>query len=80
MDSKFIELTIGNYIIVHGYDKKNKEIVEEIKVDLPSKKVIAVARIKSLSKKYILTDYIDRRWIYWEYEEDYEKIKKILVK
>ena len=51
MSSKFIELTFGNYIIVHGYDEKNKEVAEEIKVDNASKKVIAVSRIKSLSKK-----------------------------
>lgn len=78
MNSKFIELTFGNYIIVHGYDSKNKEIAEEIKVENPSKKVIAVSRIKSLSKKYILTDYIDGRWIYWEYEEDYNFVKDLL--
>lgn len=79
MTSKFIELTIGNYIIVHGYDKKNKEIAEEIKVENPTKKVIAISRVKSLSKKYILTDYIDGRLIYWEYEEDYNIVKNLLV-
>lgn len=79
MNSKFIELTFGNYIIVHGYDKRNKEIAEEIKVENPSKKVIAVSRIKSLSEKYILTDYIDGRWIYWKYEEDYNYVKSLLI-
>ncbi len=79
MNSKFIELTFGNYIIVHGYDAKNKEIAEEIKIENPSKKVIAVSRIKSLSKKYILTDYIDGRWIYWEYEEDYNFVKDLII-
>ena len=57
MNSNFIELTFGNYIIVHGYDKRNKEIAEEIMVEIPTKKVISFDRIKSLSKKYILTDY-----------------------
>ena len=32
MNSKFIELTFENYIIVHGYDSINKEIAEEIEV------------------------------------------------
>ena len=36
--------------------------------------------IKSLSEKYILTDYVDGRWIYWEYKEPYELVKKILIK
>ena len=79
MNSKFIELTFGNYIIVHGYDKRNKEIAEEIKVENPAKKVVAVSRIKSLSEKYILTDYIDGRWIYWEYEEDFNYVKTLLI-
>ena len=79
MNSKFIELTFGNYIIVHGYDKRNKEIAEEIIVESPSKKVIAVSRIKSLSEKYILTDYIDERCIYWEYQEDYNDVKSLII-
>lgn len=79
MNPKFIELTFGNYIIVHGYDESNKEIAEELKVEIPSKKVIAISRIKSISKKYVLTDYIDGRWIYWEYEEDYEFVKNLLL-
>ena len=79
MNSKFIELTFGNYIIVHGYDKRNKEIAEEIKVEYPAKKVVTVSRIKSLSEKYILTDYIDGRWIYWEYEEGYNYVKSLLT-
>lgn len=79
MNSKFIELTFGNYIIVHGYDKRNKEIAEEIKVENPAKKIIEVSRIKSLSEKYILTDYIDGRWIYWEYEENYKYVKGLLI-
>ncbi|WP_034043213.1 hypothetical protein [Wocania ichthyoenteri] len=76
---KFIELTLGNHIIVHGYDNDNKEITEEVSVDNFSKKIVAVSRIKSVSEKYVLTDYIDGRWIYWEYEEAFEDVKKTLV-
>ena len=60
--------------------RANKEIAEEIKVENPAKKVVAVSRIKSLSEKYILTDYVDGRWIYWEYKEGFEVLKKRLIK
>lgn len=70
---------MGNYVVSHGYDETNKEIEEEVTVDRFSKKVISIDRIKSLSEKYILTDYLDGRWIYWEYEEDYETVKNMLL-
>lgn len=79
MSAKFIELSMGCYIISHGYDSNNKEITETVEVEGFSKKVVAISRIKSLSEKYILTDYIDGRWIYWEYKEDYQRVKKILL-
>lgn len=79
MSAKFIELTLGNHIIVHGYDKDNKEIVEEVKTENFSKKMVAISRIKSVSAKFILTDYTDGRWIYWEYKESFKSIKKILI-
>ena len=75
----FIELTLGSHMISHGYDDKNKEILEHVVSDVFSKKVVAVSRIKSVSENYVLTDYLDGRWIYWEYEEDYEFIKQLLV-
>ena len=78
MKQKFIELTLGSYIISHGYSK-NKEMMEPITSDTFSKKIIPVSRIKSVSEKYILTDYVDGRWIYWEYEEDYNDVKKLLL-
>lgn len=74
---KFIELNLGNHIISHGYDEQNKEITEEVNVEGFSKKVVALSRIKSVSEKYVLTDYLDGRWIYWEYEDGFEEIKKI---
>jgi hypothetical protein len=78
MKPKFIELTLGSYIISHGYSK-NKEMMETITSDTFSKKIIAVSRIKSVSEKYILTDYVDGRWVYWEYQEDYNDVKKLLL-
>ena len=76
---KFIELTLGSYIISHGYDNKNEEILEHVRSETFSKKIVAVSRIKSVSEKYILTDYVDGRWIYWEYEEDFVDVKKTLI-
>jgi len=80
MSKKFIELNLRNHIISHGYDESNKEITEEFIADVFSPKTIATSRIKSLSDKYVLTDYIDGRWVYWEYEESYESVKNELLK
>ena len=77
--NKFIELSLGSFVISHGYDKDNKEVEEKITVNGFSKKLIALNRIKLLSEKYILTDYIDGRWIYWEYLEDYEVVREQLL-
>ena len=75
---EFIELHLGSYIISHGYGKNNNEIITHVPAKNFGKKLIAVSRIKSLSEKYILTDYVDGRWVYWEYKEDYEDVKKLL--
>ena len=75
----FIELTLGSHVISHGYTSENQEIEESIVVDEFSKKLVSISRIKSLSEKYILTDYLDGRWIYWEYKESYESVKKQLL-
>lgn len=77
--SRFIEVSLGSFVISHGYDKNNKEEEEKVVVENFSKKVVSINRIKSLSEKYILTDYLDGRWIYWEYEEDYETLKNKLL-
>ena len=75
----FIELKLGSHTIVHGFDETNKEIMEEVKVNGFSKKIVAISRIKSISESFILTDYAEGRWIYWEYEGDYEQLKKVLI-
>ncbi|MDG3581002.1 hypothetical protein [Galbibacter pacificus] len=79
MKTEFIELSLGSHVISHGFDALNKEITEEVNVKGFSIKVVAISRIKSLSEKYILTDYLDGRWIYWEYESDFEELKKQLL-
>ena len=78
MKYTFIELNLGSYIIVHGYDNTQKEITEEVMVDKFTPKLVALSRIKSISEKYILTDYAHGRWIYWEYEGSYENLKNQL--
>ncbi|SHI62204.1 hypothetical protein [Aquimarina spongiae] len=77
---KFIELTLKNHMIVHGFDARNKEIMEEVEVKEASKKLVAIDRILSVSKKYVLTKYTQDRIIYWEYQESYDEIKGILSK
>ena len=79
MKPKFIELALGSHLISHGYDENNREITEVVSVEGFSKKLVSVSRVKSLSERYILTDYLDGRWIYWEYEGDFEDVKKLLL-
>ncbi|MFD2607628.1 hypothetical protein ACFSSG_19160 [Euzebyella marina] len=76
---KFIELHLGSHVISHGYDDNNIEIEESVTVEGFSKKLVSVDRIKSLSEKFILTDYLDGRWIYWEYQENYDEVKALLL-
>ncbi|WP_075344338.1 hypothetical protein [Tenacibaculum agarivorans] len=79
MSKQFIELKLGSHQIVHGFDNENKEIIEEIKVERFTKKLVNISRIKSISEKFILTDYAQGRWIYWEYEGDFETLKNSLT-
>ncbi len=78
-NKKFIEVHVQNHIISHGFDSLNKEILEEVQVDKPSKKLIAIDRILSVSEKYILTSYASGRIIYWEYQETLEEIRAMLM-
>ncbi len=80
MSAKFIELNLRSHLVFHGYDENNKEITEEVIAESYTPKTIAISRIKSLSDKYLLTDYTDGRWIYWEYKESYESVKNQLLK
>jgi hypothetical protein len=76
--TSFIKVTTGNFLIVHGYDENNKEILEEIKVEKPMVKMVAIDRIRSITDKYILVTASHGRMMYWEYEESFEDIEKML--
>ncbi|WP_299777168.1 hypothetical protein [uncultured Formosa sp.] len=80
MSKKFIELHLGSHVIIHGFDAQNKEISERVEASEFTKKLVAVSRIKSVSETFILTDYSNGRLVYWEYQDDYKTIKKVLTK
>ena len=75
----FIEITVQNHLILHGFDEFNKEILEEVIVNTPMKKLVAIDRIQSVGEKYILISYGYDRLIYWEYKGSYKKIKEQLL-
>ena len=74
----FIKITTGNYLIVHGYDDNNKEIVETVTVEKPMVKIVAISRIQSISEKYILVTGSHGRLMYWEYEESFKELQSVL--
>lgn len=76
--SKFIRVTTGNYLIVHGFDANNKEIIEEVQVAEKTVKIVAIKRIQSISEKYLLVTGSHGRMMYWEYEESFEDLQKQL--
>ncbi|SRR5690554_897036 len=76
---KFIEIVVQNHLILHGFDQDNKEIIEEVEVKSPMKKLIRVDRIQSVSEKYILTSYGFDRLVYWEYEGSYTEMKELVM-
>ena len=71
-------MTVKNHTVMHGFDANNKEILEKCVVDQATTKLIAVNRIKSLCKDLVLIDYADGRWIFWEYEEEFEDVERQL--
>ncbi len=77
-EPRFVEVVVQNHMVSHGFDENNQEILENVIVDEPRKKLIRVDRIQSLSEKYILTSYGYGRLVYWEYEGSYEKLKALL--
>ncbi len=70
---KFLKISVKNHQIMHGFDKDNNEIIQDVKVEKATVKLIAIDRILSISEKYILTTYSDRL-IYWEYQEAFTEI------
>jgi hypothetical protein len=41
-------------------------------------KIVAISRIQSLSEKYILVTGSHGRLMYWEYEEDFDTLQRLL--
>ena len=78
MSAKFIEITVQNYNVLHGFDEQNKEIEEYVEVSEPVKKLVNVERILSVSEKFILISYAYNRAIYWEYLDDYQTVMEKL--
>ena len=78
-EPRFIEVVVQNHMVSHGFDENNQEILENVIVNEPRKKLIRVDRIQSLSEKYILTSYGYGRLVYWEYEGSYGELKTLLA-
>ncbi|MBV1777067.1 hypothetical protein KSF73_15210 [Burkholderiaceae bacterium DAT-1] len=76
---RFISLTVGNFLIFHGYDENNAEIIEEVKVEQPAEKVVALDRILSATEKYVLVTGPAGRQMYWEYEGGLASLKQKLA-
>ena len=74
----FIEVTVSNQIVWHGYDQLNQEIVERIEGRQPERKIVAVSRIQSISAKYLLVSSGFGRYAYWQYHDGYEALKRRL--
>lgn len=76
----FIELEVKTALIVHGFDEYNQEITEKVVENDFTKKLIAVQRIQSISRQYILVTSSHGRQMYWEYNCTLDELKQILNK
>lgn len=75
----FIEVEVKPSIIVHGYDKENKEIEENFEGTDFMKKILAINRIQSISEEYLLVSSSHGRVMYWEYKGSMEELKRSLL-
>lgn len=75
---RFIKITCGKYVVHHGYDEHNREIVEEVAQE-PAAKLIALERIQSITERYVLTTAAHGRVIYWEYAEGFAELERLLA-
>ncbi|GAA5177866.1 hypothetical protein GCM10025771_15900 [Niveibacterium umoris] len=78
-EPRFVRVRVGSYLILHGFDENNAEITEAVAVEGYADKLVAVDRIKSVSERYLLTDYADGRLIYWEYEGGLQALESRLA-
>ena len=75
----FIEIEVKASIIVHGYDKENKEIEEVFEETDFMKKILSINRIQSISEEYILVNSSHGRVMYWKYKGTMEELKQRLL-
>ncbi|MCY7352320.1 MAG: hypothetical protein LH606_16920 [Cytophagaceae bacterium] len=75
---KFLKLTTGDYLVAHGFDEQNREILEEVTVEKSVTKLVAFDRIQSISERYVLVTSHGGRMMYWEYEENFEELIGLL--
>ncbi len=76
----FIELTVSNMLIWHGFDGDNKELIETVTDQPKAKKIVAWSRIQPLTEKYVLVSSGFGRYMYWECHGGYENVKERLRK
>lgn len=77
---KFIEVTLGNYSIIHGYNANNEEIREVKQVNNSKKTLIATDTILAVDEQFIITSQIKNKLFIWEYDNNYEDLQKELCK
>ena len=64
---RYIELKVRTAQVVHGFDKHNQEIIEQVNEEQFVTKLIALDRILSVSEQYVLVTGSHGRVMYWEY-------------
>lgn len=75
---KYLKIRVKDHQILHGFNTDNTKIIEEVKAENYTDKIIAMERILSISEKYILTTYAFDRLVYWEYEGKMDDLAKKL--
>jgi hypothetical protein len=77
---KFISLRVRSTLVVHGYTPDNHEVVERVEDAAFAEKIIATARIQSVSEQYVLVTGSHGRLMYWEYEGGIDAVRQQLVR
>lgn len=77
---KFIEVTLDNYSILHGYDRQNQEIKEYKEATVPQKIIIATYTLLAVDEKYIITTHIINRICFGEYSNGFEEFQDKLCR
>ncbi|MFB9991609.1 hypothetical protein ACFFLM_06465 [Deinococcus oregonensis] len=75
---KFLRLTVAPGLTFHGIDDTGKERLEEDEGGEFAVKLIALARIQSVSEQYVLVNGPAGRLYYWRYREPFEAVQQAL--